>query len=147
MSEEAKKDYIGICFFCNEKVDRSQMTYQRGKVFHLDCYEKHEKEITLPNPGLASKSAITRVELVKLKNLQVRQALPKANPGKKSHNSKRKANPKRKKPAKRKKPSRPKKRSKSKAKKPNKSKSRKKTKTRSKRTSRKKSTRKKSRRR
>lgn len=57
------------------------MVYQKGRVFHSQCYTDHGSDFAAPDPALAQLSARTRVELVQLKNIKVRSETQKQNPG------------------------------------------------------------------
>ena len=66
------KPFVSFCVFCNKGVVKDAMTYQKGKVFHIDCYAKHGSSYPAVNHDLLSQSTNAKVELVQLKNLQVR---------------------------------------------------------------------------
>jgi hypothetical protein len=57
------------------------MDYQKGKVFHAQCFTEHGNTITMVDPDLAHLSARTRIELVQLKNLKMRTDLEEPQPG------------------------------------------------------------------
>jgi hypothetical protein len=46
--------------------------YEKGRVFHKDCYDKYGKDFPAINQDLLSQSTNAKVELVQLKNLKVR---------------------------------------------------------------------------
>jgi hypothetical protein len=66
------KPFVSFCVFCNKGVTKDAMTYQKGKVFHKDCYEIHGNSYPAINHELLSQSSNAKVQLVQLKNLQVR---------------------------------------------------------------------------
>ncbi len=66
------KPFVSFCVFCNKGVTKDAMTYQKGKVFHKDCYDKHGSSFPEVNHELLSQSSNAKVQLVQLKNLQVR---------------------------------------------------------------------------
>ena len=66
------KPFVSFCVFCNKGVTKDAMTYQKGKVFHKDCYDKHGNSFPAVNHELLSQSSNAKVQLVQLKNLKVR---------------------------------------------------------------------------
>jgi len=66
------KPFVSFCVFCNKGVVKDAMTYQKGKVFHKDCYDKHGSSFPAVNHELLSQSSNVKVQLVQLKNLKVR---------------------------------------------------------------------------
>ena len=66
------EQFIDMCAFCKQGVSKTNMSYQKGKVFHPECYVEHGVDFAAPDSDLAQLSARTRVELVQLKNMQVR---------------------------------------------------------------------------
>jgi hypothetical protein len=66
------EDFVDMCAFCKQGVPRANMVYQKGLVFHSQCYTDHGNDFAAPDPELAQLSARTRVELVQLKNMRVR---------------------------------------------------------------------------
>lgn len=102
----AGKDFVDMCAICKQGVLRSEMDYQKGKVFHAKCFTEHGNAVPSVDSDLAHLSARTRIELVQLKNLKLRADLEEPQPGvaKQSKPAKRKK-PEAKKKAKAKKPS------------------------------------------
>ena len=80
ISEVPAKPFVSFCVFCNKGVVKDAMTYQKGKVFHIDCYDKHGSSYHTVNQDLLVQSTNAKVELVQLKNLQVR-TMGNSNPG------------------------------------------------------------------
>ncbi|GBF24704.1 hypothetical protein MnTg01_01045 [archaeon MnTg01] len=72
ISDAPTKPFVSFCVFCNKGVVKDAMTYQKGKVFHKDCYDKHGSSFPAVNHELLSQSSNTKVQLVQLKNLKVR---------------------------------------------------------------------------
>jgi len=86
------KDFVDMCAICKQGVSRADMDYQKGKVFHAQCFTEHGNTITMVDPDLAHLSARTRIELVQLKNLKMRTDLeePQLGTAKQSETIKRK---------------------------------------------------------
>ena len=72
VSEVPAKPFVTFCVACNKGVIREEMMYEKGKVFHKDCYDKYGKNFPAINQDLLSQSTNAKVELVQLKNLKVR---------------------------------------------------------------------------
>jgi hypothetical protein len=51
------------------------MDFQKGKVFHIQCFTEHGSNFPTPDDELAYLNAKTRIELVQMKNLKVRTEL------------------------------------------------------------------------
>ncbi len=66
------KPFVTFCVGCNKGVIAEDMIYEKGKVFHKDCFDKFGKNFPAINPDLLSQSTNAKVELVQLKNLQIR---------------------------------------------------------------------------
>jgi hypothetical protein len=49
------------------------MIYQKGRVFHTQCYITHGSSFPTPDSDLTTLNARTRIDLVQLKNLKVRK--------------------------------------------------------------------------
>ena len=67
------KDYIGHCKVCIKEVDREEMIYKRGHLFHQSCYDKQGGEFLLEDASV-NEGKRAKVDLVYLKNLEVRSA-------------------------------------------------------------------------
>ncbi|MEM3089458.1 MAG: hypothetical protein QXY22_02710 [Candidatus Nitrosotenuis sp.] len=89
------EDFVDMCAVCKQGVPRASMVYQKGKVFHTQCFADHGSSFPAPNHELNHLSARTRVELVQLKNLKARDELEKQ-AAKESAKEKRKSKPKKK---------------------------------------------------
>lgn len=77
----AGKDFIDMCVVCKQGVSREDMDYQKGKVFHAQCFTEHGNTVSTIDPELAHLSARTRIELVQLKNLKMKNDLEEPLPG------------------------------------------------------------------
>jgi hypothetical protein len=69
------EDFVDMCAVCKQGVPRQSMVYQKGKVFHTQCFADHGSSFPAPDHELNHLSARTRVELVQLKNLKARDEL------------------------------------------------------------------------
>lgn len=113
------EDFVDMCAVCKQGVPRASMIYQKGKVFHTQCFADHGNSFPAPDHDLNHLSARTRVELVQLKNLKARDELEKqaarenAQAKRKSKAKPKKKSKKRPRPKKSKKAPRPKKKAKS----------------------------------
>ena len=72
VSEAPAKPFVSFCVFCNKGVIQEEMVYEKGKVFHKDCYTKHGSSFPAVNQELLSESTNAKVQLIQLKNLQIR---------------------------------------------------------------------------
>ena len=72
VSEVPAKPFVTFCVVCNKGVISEDMMYEKGSVFHKDCYDKYGKNFPAINQDLLSQSTNAKVELVQLKNLKVR---------------------------------------------------------------------------
>jgi hypothetical protein len=77
----AGRDFVDMCAICKQGVLRSEMDYQKGKVFHAKCFTEHGSTVPNVDSDLAHLSARTRIELVQLKNLKLRTDLEEPEPG------------------------------------------------------------------
>ncbi|HXG73818.1 MAG TPA: hypothetical protein VNK44_03230 [Candidatus Nitrosotenuis sp.] len=71
------EEFIDMCAVCKQGVPKSDMVYQKGKVFHSQCFTDHGSSFTAPDSEIAQLSARTRIELVQLKNMKARAELEK----------------------------------------------------------------------
>lgn len=74
VSEAPAKPFVSFCVFCNRGVINDEMIYQKGKVFHKDCYDKHGNSYPQVDQDLLSESANAKVQLIQLKNLKIRMS-------------------------------------------------------------------------
>ncbi len=68
-------NFVDICPVCKQGVSKTDMDFQKGKVFHAQCFTEHGSSFPTPDDELAYLSAKTRIELVLMKNLKVRTEL------------------------------------------------------------------------
>ncbi len=87
------KDYVGHCVACRKVVERKLMTYKNNRLFHPSCFDQHGNEYQATT-NLMVKQNSDRIDLVQLKNLNVR--ISNQNITKKSSSQKRKSTTKRK---------------------------------------------------
>ncbi|MEM3007006.1 MAG: hypothetical protein QXW37_03645 [Candidatus Nitrosotenuis sp.] len=71
------EEFVDMCAVCKQGVPKSDMVYQKGKVFHSQCFTDHGSSFTAPDSEIAQLSARTRIELVQLKNMKARAELEK----------------------------------------------------------------------
>ena len=72
VSDAPAKPFVSFCVFCNKGVIKEEMTYQKGKVLHTNCFNKHGSSYPSVNQELLSESTNAKVQLVQLKNLKIR---------------------------------------------------------------------------
>ncbi len=101
VSDVPAHPFVSFCVACNKGVTQEDMTYQKGKLFHKDCYDKHGSNYPPVNQELLSQNTNDIVQLVQLRNLKIRMS-GSSNPGKAKPKTKKKSKRKTKKrPAKR----------------------------------------------
>ena len=74
VDEVPANPFVSFCVFCNKGVIKEEMVYEKGKVFHKDCYLKHGSSYPSVNQELISESTNAKVQLIQLKNLKIRMA-------------------------------------------------------------------------
>jgi hypothetical protein len=72
VSEVPTHPFVSFCVVCNKGVTHEEMVYQKGKVFHKDCYDKHGSSFPQVNHQLLSENSNDIVQLVQLRNLKIR---------------------------------------------------------------------------
>ncbi len=72
VSDVPSNPFVSFCVFCNKGVIKEEMTYQKGYLFHKDCYEKHGSNYPQVNQEHLSQNNNDKVQLVQLKNLKIR---------------------------------------------------------------------------
>jgi len=76
VAQESKKhetkDYVGHCVVCIEVVDRREMVYEKNRLFHRSCFDKHGSDFPDVNSDESIVNAQMNVDLAKLRNLKVR---------------------------------------------------------------------------
>jgi len=65
------KDYVGHCVVCRKVVERKLMTYKKNHLFHPDCFDQHGNEYQATTNLMVEQNS-DRIDLVQLKNLNVR---------------------------------------------------------------------------
>lgn len=109
-------NFIDMCAVCKQGVPKETMTYQKGRVFHIQCFESQGSAFPVIDSELAQMSARTRIELVQMKNLKVRsdaeEVIKKATKPKKKTAKKSKTRPKKTSKTKKSKAKKPKKKAK-----------------------------------
>ena len=100
------ESFIDMCAVCKQGVSKDKMTYQKGLVFHQQCFDAQGNAFPSIDQELAQLSARTKIELVQMKNLKARtdaglleeeipkQVVEKKKPAKKSKAKKSRAKPK-----------------------------------------------------
>ncbi len=102
VSEAPPTPFVSYCVVCNVFLTEDEMVYEKGHVFHKDCFEEHGKDFPEVDHALNSLNRNAKVQLVKLKNLKIRQMgglsqkNPIAKPKVKTKKSSKKKRPKRK---------------------------------------------------
>ena len=72
VSEVPANPFVSFCVFCNKGVIKEEMTYQKGYVFHKDCYNNHGSKYPQVNQESLSQNTNDKVQLVQLRNLKIR---------------------------------------------------------------------------
>ena len=67
------KDYIGHCVVCVKKVERNKMVYKNNHLFHSNCFQQHGSEYEAMT-DLMREEKRAKMDLVYLKNLQLRMS-------------------------------------------------------------------------
>jgi PAB1-binding protein PBP1 len=74
VSDVPANPFVSFCVACNKGVIKEEMVYEKGKVFHKDCFTKHGSNFPPVNQELLSVNTNAKVQLVQLKNLKVRMS-------------------------------------------------------------------------
>ena len=69
----ANKDYVGHCIVCVKKVERNKMVYKNNHLFHSNCFKQHGNEYEATTDLLRDERR-AKMDLVYLKNLQLRMS-------------------------------------------------------------------------
>ncbi len=67
------KDYVGHCVVCVKKVERNKMVYENNHLFHSNCFQQHGSEYEATT-DLMRDERRAKMDLVYLKNLQLRMS-------------------------------------------------------------------------
>jgi hypothetical protein len=73
VSEAPPIPFVSYCVVCNVFLTQDEMVYEKGHVFHKDCFESHGKDYPDVNHALNSLNSNAKVQLVQLKNLKIRK--------------------------------------------------------------------------
>ena len=73
VSEVPPTPFVSYCVACNVFLTRDEMVYEKGLVFHKDCFEKRGKDFPDVNHALNALNNNAKVQLVQLKNLKIRK--------------------------------------------------------------------------
>ena len=72
VSEVPAKPFVTFCAFCTKGVIKEDMVYEKGLVFHKDCFSEHGNDFPVINHDLLSQNTNAKVQLIQLKNLKAR---------------------------------------------------------------------------
>jgi len=72
VSEVPANPFVSFCVYCNKGVIKEEMVYEKGSVFHKDCFYKHGASFPAVNQELVNESSNAKVQLIQLKNLKIR---------------------------------------------------------------------------
>ena len=73
VNEAPPTPFVSYCVVCNVFLTQDEMVYEKGHVFHKDCFESHGKDYPDVNHALNSLNSNAKVQLVQLKNLKIRK--------------------------------------------------------------------------
>jgi hypothetical protein len=73
VSKAPTTPFVSYCVVCNVFLTQDEMVYEKGHVFHKDCFEKHGKDFPNINHDLNSLNSNAKVQLIQLKNLKIRK--------------------------------------------------------------------------
>ena len=72
VSEVPANPFVSFCAFCTKGVIKEDMVYEKGLVFHKDCFSQHGNDFPVINHELLSQNTNDKVQLIQLKNLKAR---------------------------------------------------------------------------
>lgn len=72
VSEVPANPFVSFCVYCNKGVIKEEMVYEKGRVFHKDCFNNHGASFPAVNQELLNESSNAKVQLIQLKNLKIR---------------------------------------------------------------------------
>jgi hypothetical protein len=72
VSEVPAHPFVTFCAFCTKGVIKEDMIYEKGLVFHKDCFSKHGNDFPVVNHDLLSQNTNAKIQLIELKNLKAR---------------------------------------------------------------------------
>jgi hypothetical protein len=72
VSEVPANPFVTFCAFCTKGVIKEDMIYEKGLVFHKDCFSQHGNDFPAVNHDLLSQNTNAKIQLIQLKNLKAR---------------------------------------------------------------------------
>lgn len=72
VSEVPANPFVTFCAFCTKGVIKEDMIYEKGLVFHKDCFSQHGHDFPAINHDLLSQNTSAKIQLIQLKNLKAR---------------------------------------------------------------------------
>ncbi len=72
VSEVPANPFVTFCAFCTKGVIKEDMIYEKGLVFHKDCFSQHGNDFPAINHDLLSQNTSAKIQLIQLKNLKAR---------------------------------------------------------------------------
>ena len=72
VSEVPANPFVTFCAFCTKGVIKEDMIYEKGLVFHKDCFSQHGNDFPVINHDLLNQNTSAKVQLIQLKNLKAR---------------------------------------------------------------------------
>jgi hypothetical protein len=72
VSEVPANPFVTFCAFCTKGVIKEDMVYEKGLVFHRDCFSQHGNDFPTVNHDLISQNTNAKIQLIQLKNLKAR---------------------------------------------------------------------------
>jgi hypothetical protein len=101
VSEVPANPFVTFCAFCTKGVIKEDMVYEKGLVFHKECFNQHGNDFPVVNHDLLSQNTNAKIQLIELKNLKARMMGPTnsenpiSNPKANSKSNTKKSRPKR----------------------------------------------------
>jgi hypothetical protein len=72
VSEVPANPFVTFCAFCTKGVIKEDMIYEKGLVFHKECFNQHGNDFPTVNHDLLSQNTNAKIQLIELKNLKAR---------------------------------------------------------------------------
>lgn len=72
VSEVPANPFVTFCAFCTKGVIKEDMVYEKGLVFHKECFNQHGNDFPMVNHDLLSQNTNAKIQLIELKNLKAR---------------------------------------------------------------------------
>lgn len=72
VSEVPANPFVTFCAFCTKGVIKEDMVYEKGLVFHKECFNQHGNDFPVVNHDLLSQNTNAKIQLIELKNLKAR---------------------------------------------------------------------------